>query len=613
MKKTIIISILASLCAFGYAQKKMPAMPYPGHSEIFLESLKDARRMGLDVSIDEAALEQEQQKAPAAVAAEADTEVGYLNPAGTLFLGFDEAGKGTFMKAPGVIGAWSDSIPCWKWINQRTRYKTVKYLTSFLKEYPSYNDGENYYVDQEGNFCDTILASGGYQDAYAMDADGDAGYYWQHATPLQTTKYNDGTEKTYMMLSSASKPSADKCPIAAGGLPTSNTSDGLWPLTNAVSTSRSGVSTELIANTEGDGMVDYFFGSSLYTVDSVMIPNAAQDADSMTYERYKPVKISTYYSHPQAPLYIKSVTLALCSDKYTKQNQGDLKFDTLYMRIKDEAGNELAYSVATEANLGSHMTYKNGKLLTFYMQDTTAYGEILREGLLVDKAFIIEITGFKDTDNWAIYAAKSTVHASKSEMYYEGGVVKKIAYDPYIMLNGIYPTLENYLSSRDIETGQVGDTIPVNFVSYNANGYQYIASYAKLGADYNEFAFYSTFVPYDSLKRTWTFDIEQPDYIQMVADYEYNISGDDEDPITLWSYYRLFTLYIYAKETPRIGDCIKFGKAGKSIVLRIDEINGSQDINQLSAVTKLEKVLKNGQVLIRKNGHVYNTFGQKIQ
>ena len=610
MKKTFIISILASLCAFGYAQKKMPATPFPGHSEIFLESLKNARRMGHDVTVNEAA--DSPKQAPAAAQADL-SEVGYLNPAGTLFLGFDEEGKGTFLKNPGVIGAWSDSIPCWKWINQRTHYKSVKYLTLFLKEYPSYNDGENYFVDQEGNFCDSILSSGGYQDAYAMDADGDLGYYWQMATPLQTTKYNDGTEKTYLMLSTAAKPSADNCPIAAGGLPSSQTKDGLWPLTNAVSTSRAGLSIELIANTEGDGMVDYLFGSSLYTVDSVMIPNAAQDADSMTYERYKPVKISTRYSKPQAPLYIKSVTLALCSDKYTRQKQDDLKFDTLRMRIKNESGKELAYAEATAANLGSNMSYKIGKLLTFSMQDTTAYGEVLREGVLIDEPFVLEITGFKDTDNWAIYAAKSTVHESKTEMYYEGGVVKKIEYDPYIMLNGIYPTLENYLSSSNIETGQVGDTIPVNFVSYHGNGYQYIASYAKLGADYNEFAFYSTFVPYDSLKRTWTFDIEQPEYISMVADYEYNLSGDDEDPVTLWAYYRLFTLYIYAKETPKIGDCIKFGKAGKSIVLRIDEINGSQDVDQVNVAGKAEKVLKNGQVLIRKNGHTFNTFGQKIQ
>lgn len=610
MKKTLFITILAGVCALANAQQQMPAAHFPGHSQQFLESLSNARRMGQDVYVDDTDIEVHQD-APAAERITTQ-DIGYLNPAGTLFLGMDEGGKGTFFKNPGVIGAWSDSIPCWKWLNQRTAYKSVKYLTAFSKAHPSYCEDANYGIDLYGNFCDTILASGGYQDAYAMDAAGDEGYYWQHATPHQTTKYNDGSEKVYMMLSNASKPSADKCPLAAGGLPSSNTSDGLWPLTNAVNISRAGTSVELLAYTAEDGYVHYLFGSSKYTVDSFATQGVIEQ-DSMVYERYAPVKLTTRYDKPQAPLYIKSVTMMLCSDQYSASNQGDLKFDTLFLSIQDQNGHELAHSYATTANLSS-MTYKKGKVLTFNFRDTTAYGEVLREGLLVSDAFQLTLTGFNETDNFGIYAAVCSVHPTKTEMLYEGGVTKSIAYEPYIMLNGIYPTLEDYYTGSDrIETGQVGDTIPVNMVSYHAYGYQYIASYAKLGEDVNEFAFYSTFTPYDSGKRTWNFDIEQPDYIQMVADYEYNISGDDDDPITLWSYYRLFTLYVYATETPKIGDCIKFGKAGKYIILRIDEINGVTALDELTAGTKAEKIVRDGQVLIRKNGRTYNTLGQVIR
>ena len=241
---------------------------------------------------------------------------------------------------------------------------------------------------------------------------------------------------------------------------------------------------------------------------------------------------------------------------------------------------------------------------------------MLHEGLLVDEAFELEITGFKETDNFGIYAAACYVYPTKTEMRYEGGLVKNIAFEPYIMLNGIYPTLENYfvsLEGEPEEYGQVGDTISVNMVSYHGGGYQYIASYAKLSASSNEFAFYSTFTPYDADKRTWNFEVEQPDYIRMAVDYEMNISGDDDDPITLWDYYRLFTLYVYATETPRIGDYVKLGKAGKYIILRFDEINGETAIDHISTSVKAEKIVRDGQILIRKNGNVFNAFGQKLQ
>lgn len=610
MKKTLTIAIVFGACMFAYAQKPLATTPYPGHSQHFLESLKHARSMGQDVYVDDTDIPEAPQQAPAAMQATAQ-EIGYLNPAGTLFLGMDETGKGTFFKTPGVIGAWSDSIPCWKWLNQRTGYKSVKYQTAFSYAYPSYCDGENYEVDANGNFCDTILASGGYQDAYAMNAAGDEGYYWQHATPLQTTKFNDGTEKTFMLLSNSLKPSAENCPIAAGGLPSANTTDGMWPLTNAVNINKSGISMDLIAATEGDGHVSYYFGSSALTTDSFTIPNAAQTGDSMVYERYRPIAIHTRYDKPQSPLYIKSVSLAIGSDQYNAFNQSDLHFDTLYLSIQDEFGQELAQSIATEANL-SNMTYKKGKMLTFLLQDTTEYGEVMNEGVIVKDAFQVEITGLKETDNWGIYAAACAVHPTKTEMLYEGGLVKTIDYEPYIMLNGIYPTLENYYTGADFDYGQVEDTISVNMVPYPSSGYKYIASYAKLGADYNEFAFYSTFTPYDTDKRTWNLEVEQPDYIQMVVDYELNL-GSDDDPVTIWEYLRVFTVYIYATETPHIGDYIKLGKAGKYIYLRFDEINGERGVESIAASAKAEKVVKDGQVLIRKNGNVYNTIGQKIQ
>ncbi|MBR0194888.1 MAG: hypothetical protein IJQ32_01390 [Paludibacteraceae bacterium] len=605
MKKIVTLTIV--LCGMGMvnAQKQLPATPYV-HSDYFLEMLPGARSMGQDIYVNEAEEIAAPQAAPAAKQDE-EQKIGYLNPAGTMFLGMDEKGKGTFIKSPGVIGSWSDSIPCWKWINQQKGYKSVKYLTAFSNAYPSYCDGENYGIDTWGNFCDTILASGGYQDAYAKDAEGDAGYYWQQATPHQTTKFPDGTEEIYMMLSSAAKPSANSCPLAAGGLPSGNSADGLWPLTNAVSTTREGISFELIENVAGDGYVSYYFGSSMHTVDSVSIPKYDLSGDSMTYDRYKPLKLTTFYDKPMSPLYIKSVTLALGAD--TLEN---LSLSLLTLTVRSQKTNEvIATSEATAQNL-TDISYKPGKLLTFNFRKESEYGEVLNEGFTINEPFQVEIKGFTDTDNFGIYAAKCIVHPTKTEMLYEAGVVAKKTYEPYIMLNGIYPTLEDFYATRGAETGQEGDTIPVNMITYNSHGYQYTAAYAKWGTTNDEFAFYSTFTPYDSIARTWNIEIDMPNYIRINADYEYNLS-DDDDPVTIWMYYRLFTMHIYAVDKPVIGDVIKIGKWGKYIYFRIDAIDGQQDIRNVGISGKTEKFVQNGQVFIRKNGKIYNAFGQQIQ
>jgi hypothetical protein len=618
MKKILTLIVLTSAFLYAQAQEKVPNTPFQ-HSEYFLESLQHARSMGQDVYVDEDVQPAAPQATPIAKIEKRPIDVGYLNPTGTMFLGMDERGKGSFISSPGVIGGWSDSIPCWKWLNQRIGYRSIKYVTAFSDAYPSNNDGENYAVDEYGNFCDTIVASGGYQPF--KDGYGDDDSWWPHSMPYQTVRTSEGKEVNYMMLTtSTSKPSVLKWPIVAGGLPSGNTSDGLWPLTNAVSTTTKGVSMDLVDYIAGDGYVSYLFGTSEYTVDSVAVPKYDMTGDSMTYTRVKPVELLVHYDKPQTPLYVKNITMAIGS--YIPE---DLSVNTMDIEVRTENGKLIATSSASMWDM-TDMSYKPGKLLTFRFQKFSEYGELLDEGFLVDEAFKIKITGFAPEYNFGIYAAQCYVHATKAEMVYEGGLISGIEYEPYIMLNGIYPTLEDYYRSYEIETGQVGDTIPVNMISYNADGYQYTAAYAKWGTSNTEFAFYSTFMPYDSISRLWTMDIYKPKYIRLAADFDTNLNSDPEDdPITLWSYYRIFTLHIYATKTPQIGDCIKIGKFGKYIVFRIDAINGSTDPNANIGAnetdihnaswedSKAEKFIQDGQLYIRKNNKVYNVVGQQIQ
>lgn len=618
MKKILSILIFIGTCTCAQAQKRLPADPYPKGTNNTIDMLRDASLMGHAIRANKVKSERTVNAVPSFTREnnEETTYIGYKNPKGTLFLGMDEAGDGFFFEHPGIIGGWSDSIECWVWPNQQTDYKSIRYLNPFSEEYSEYEESEYYWIDKEGNFCDAIVADGGY--GRYKDLEGDYGAYWQVSTPLQIIKTSDGTEKKFVLLSSKSNPEVSDCNLASGGLPSSHTKDGLWPLTNAVSTTTEGQSIQLIAYKAEDGYTHYLYGSSKYTIDSGLVYNPETEQEEMEYTRVLPVQLTTTYDKPQTPLYIKNVTMAVSSETYSAFKPQELHFDTLFLTISTMDGKVLATTFATEANLSSikNTDLKKGRLLTFpLLQDTTAFGEFLHEGLLVDKAFQISLTGFKETDKFAIYAAKCIIHPTHTQMLYEGGVTKKIAYEPYIMLNGIYPTMEDYYSINGAGIGQVGDTIPIKMIPIEKGKYVYKAAYAHWGSDNDEFAIRSSFTPYDSIARTWNMDVETPNYITLYADYERNINTKI-NPITIWEYYRMFLLKIYADSTPVIGDCIKIGKAGKYMIYRIDSIETVDDqldtiesSSRSEAAPRTEKVLQDGNLFIRKDGKKYNVLG----
>ena len=632
MKKILSLAIVlagVSLCAD--AQKKLPADPYPTESSRALELVREARPMGQAPRVNaeaKAAAKAPVRTMPAA-RMEANEEttpyIGYKNPKGTLFLGMDEAANGFFFQYPGVVGGWSDSIECWVWPNEQKGYKSIRYLNPFSEEYSQYEESEYYWIDKDGNFCDALVADGGME--YYKDLDGDYSAYikknysqyaysWQLGIPLQIIHTNDNVEKKFVLLSSSADPSIDDCGIAAGGLPSMNTADGLWPLTNAVSTTTEGISANLIRYKAADDYVQYFFGASKLTLDSGMVYNPSTGKEEMEYTRIMPVELTTTYDKPQTPLYIKNITIAVSSEKYSAFKPKELQFDTLFLTISTMEGKELATSFATNAN-SKHITIgkQKGRLVAFpLLRDTTAYGELLHEGLLIDEAFKISIKGFKETDKLGFISAKCIIHPTHAQMLYEGGVVREYPYEPYIMLNGIYPTLEDFYAMNRAGTGQVGDTIPIKMVPIEKGKYNYKAIYAHWGNDNDEFAIRSTFTPYDSIARTWNMDIETPEYATVYADYEFNI-GTEDDPNTIWEYYRLFLMRIYVSGEPVLGDYIKIGKAGKYLYFRIDAIDTVDDAFEIpgsssqDGARRAEKVLQDGRLLIRKDGKMYNLYG----
>lgn len=594
MKKIALFILLSAGIMTATAQQRLASFPHPAsqlQKELAAKHITGPTR---DWRVPTPVIQEEivpQQEAPVrkAIAAKA----GYSMPYGTFFLGIDEAGRGTWLSSNGVIGAWSDSIKAWVWpITATGAYTKVKYDTPVGTRWPSEVENALYGMTDNYSFTDSITPAGGWDEAYAMGANGDDGQVWQMTIPLQTVTFADGTTDKYQMLAKRSDFSAEKSGLCAGGLPSGSSSDGLWPLTLAEPIQEGGLSMVLYDED----------GKFLYGTDTTLIDH-----------------IETYYDALQAPLYVKSVSVALSINQSNYTANNALNVTDLHMEIQDEDGNVLASSTANNSNLStlSNAAFKRyGKLLTFPIKTTSAYGEVMSEGLLLDKPFKVVISNFNEADTFGIYAAECNNRIGATETYYTDNTISANGYEPYIMLNGIMPTWENYqdidaIAELGYETGVHGDTIDINFEHATSPYYRYQARYAG-DISYRYFAFYSTFVPYDSVTLMWNLEIECPEYVTMGADYTYNVTGDDDNYVSLWDYKRMFEMWVYATDEPTIGDIIKFGKAGRYTYLRVTKIDGSTDIEDVhngKPSSGARKIIENGQIFILKDGKKYNLLG----
>lgn len=650
MKKTNIVLVALMVASTVVAQERVADFPQ-GESQIAQELRKKlaAKKSILEIG-NQMPIKPASKRA---MTADADTIsdpnfIGYTNPRGTFFLGLDEKGTGYWFKdmqeyleeekytepiygfsGNGVIGAWSDTIKCWTWTYKGGDFKKVHYRTMLEEEYPSYVEDAFYYTDSRGNFHDSIVSAGGWTESRAMGLDGGAyelydikgledpckfsAGMWQAAVPMQYTTLSNGEVKRYQMLRASENWDTEDAfgmhdyPMAIGGLPNAQTEDGLWPLTQAEPINAKGVSYVLGTGTN-EHTKPYHFGA--YT-DSV------------------PKQIVTIFDKPQAPLYIESITIPVGSQNYTNAlTKNMLKIGQVTLEIKDMSGQVLATAQVSGTDKYS-VTYKQAQkfpacMLKFSIDcQSSTYGEDLDKGILIKDSFQVVLSGFTSNDDFGIFAAKTTNHASNTKVIYASGT-RTSDYEPYIMLNGIMTTWEPYANYALAEqygykTGVRGDTIDINFVTAQSPYYKYIAHYA--GKDYSsgsEFDFYSSFVPYDSITRIWKLDMDLPSYVTVGGGYDENI-GDEENPVTLWDYMRLFWMKIYAIDTPVIGDYIKIGTHGRYTYFHVVSVDGGTtpeeiEANQNKQHQSIMKVLNNQcQIRILKDGSQYDILGTKIQ
>lgn len=641
MKKTIILSGLMMAAITMMAQEKMDEV-FPVRTPNFATQRSlDGKRMPVlheqniegTIVTEEHAVpgirpERISAAAPIRQALTArDTVTGYLNPEGTYFLGILPNGK---MSSQGVVGAWSQSLDCWTWRNTISgAYRAVKYQTLYSAEYASDCDGSKYYTTPSGDFQDSVVAKGGVLEGwYMMGEDGDAAFKmqngktalgWQYGTPLQIVSRNDGKINKFVLLENSFLPDSSKCKLAVGSLPTGQTTDGLWPLTNAVSTHRSkGTHLDLVASYDTLHYQDVNQQDSI-----VLVPHYFFGTD--TFDNTSVATIITRYDKPQRALYVKNITLALGADGFNAFHKEKMVVGTLTATVADSKGNVIATSTADATNI-SAMSAKAGQLLTFEFKQLSDQNEVLSEGFTVDEAFTVSISGITPDQEWGLYSTPSFLYQSKSEIIAANGQHYSIDYDPYIMLNGMMTTLELWGSTNEewmAEVGMHGDTVPVAFFSAQGINYSYECGYAlTVEQSPNAFDFYSTFKPYDQSTRYWNLDIHRPSYVLMSADYEYNLTGDDDDPMTIWDYYRTFELNIYANERPVVGDCFSIAIGGKTVVFEIMHVDGettnpdkaAQGIENTSENNTLaRKLWINNQIVIVRGNNTYNMQGARLK
>lgn len=594
MKKTIITMMLFVVAITANAQEQV--VRFPGVESELVNQLRlmEHKHPSVVMSTPNPSVAAAPVRTTTPKTENGSQQIGYSNPRGTFFLGLDEKGDGTWLSKNGVVGANSDTMQCWIWPNTTVgKYTKLYYRNKMMQDHKSYTDSALYGQNSQGDYLDSITSKGGWEDYYVMGTHGDDGgmensYSWKFGLPVQYVERADGTKDSFQLLQSATMYDVNNSGFVIGSATSGKSDDGLWPLTQAEPIQRTGLSMEYLE----DGQ--YLFGA---------------DMDKMV----------TKFDRPMAPLYVKSITIAMMAKGYNALTPSKFKFSGLHLEIQDMMGNVLASSEAENTLTEiSHRT-KKGKLVTFRInQKFSSRKEFLSEGILLSDSFQVVLTGFDHSDLYGMYAAKECTHKSNTFKWDANGQGYSNGYEPYIQLNGIMPRWEYYANFElakqyGYETGVRGDTIDINFVTALSPYYKYEAHFA--GKDYatgSEFDIYSSFTPYDSITRLWQLDIDKPDYIQLSAGYDENV-GTEDDPVTLWDYRRLFWLKIYAISTPKVGDYVKIGKAGRYTYFNIVSVDGNTNPDGCVSPTPIRKTLDNhGVVRIVRGETQYNLLGQPI-
>lgn len=530
-----------------------------------------------------------------------ETKAFYWKPAGTYFIGIDHGLGNTFQ---GIVGTWLDKdIKAWTFQGGSTNYKDISFQTYFSGMMP-----DAYYTDKNaGTWNDTLVAQMrgsevsfiSYDMPYLMVANGN----------VRDTFTLCADSKDYSLIKR--QEAIGKIGVAAtmAGAPYTGHAnyDYTWPMTNALTLDCE--LGNLVQNVYSVEPLEYFIGTTDVTVEGNAIT---------------PDGFVTAYEKPQTELYVRDITLWL---EASQVNEGKATYkdpvmgekDTLWLVVETEAGAEIVKSFATKENL--MLKANKGAILTFdFITKSTEYGEILSRGFVVNEPFKVRVTGLsKCTGDFKIVTALAPYGSNTSVLVKdEAEPVKYAEFEPYLMLNGIFPTLfDAYVNVEDtlqVIDMEMGDGSTRNVAAFDET--QTAAGYVP--------ALYSYFYPVDTLKQVTNITFQGPEWItwgyddtdwagETYSDMIYLYFFAEELPegvtfregnITLSSFGKSKTYYVYQGVKPegqQIGDGTTDLEESNVQPVKVYSLNGQFNLTYPNVYTAVEVYAVNGNKVASYN------------
>ena len=527
----------------------------------------------------------------------------YWKPEGTMFVGVD---KDTYIwmygveeqlaGVGGVVGGWKNGLDAWVYPNYSRDYTELNYASATI-------DADNPAI---------LLEDGSLVDEYTPSMKGNVNYLWSWAMPYQTVKNELGADTFALCLpSKALLPElAEYYQVAPtiAGIPYIY-DDGMWPLMNApMSDCELGVFYSVLWN-EGQ----YTLGTTPVTMEGVTGSDTTINvAASMT-----------VYEKPQVPLYVEDITMWLGTETGVAPTLAE--GDTLWLSIMDNRANVLASTYATRENLtmGDTQIGLGGGILTFPLVQRDEWGTTTSEGIVLTDTFNILVSGYNECKgNFGVYMALDRRMGGRTLMITEVGDVMQYALvEPFMMLNGVYSTLEYAFSDISFGSGPLDepvDELVIEPTEFSDGSIQNLAVFDERSGNLVGMPpmLYSSFYPVDTINNTNNFVVEAPEWIS----WSFNDAYWGEESLLTTGLYGVLELYLFAEELPQ-GTAgreanVTVSCYGKSMTFHVTQGNPSSGIAETKVnTTKLFSTSDAFNFTYTDDFtsvDVYNVNGQKV-
>lgn len=615
--KKIILLFVSALSVFSYAQKaqlnesvaaRMDINVPAKHAELKTTAIKTIvpavtpemlttvkKADATPMTLREAAL----KPAKARAAETEDFYAMYSRPEGTFFCGIDPEGTYLWINFPSLVGAWKNGLTEWTYKNYSEGAESVEWKSRLYPRYSQY-----FSITEEGDFVDSLIQE------FPRD-----GYPELPALIASKTVDSEQVKDSFVLMGYPGEPvdTTIANTLVWNGYLNPISDDGMFPLTNAMFFNR-------------ETGLDYSMSNVWDTDEDTKSWSYIYGTKPLTYQgkegdvTFQPAGLLVFYDKPQAPLFVKEITIALQAIIFNEDSakfcNDTATFSQLGVAIMSaDASKMLASATCTIKDTTNNM-YIPGCMAHFSFQEYDEYGMLISEGITINEPFVVMLTGLdQEGANFGILSSLNPYFSANTLVMDTDGKSHEYAnFDPYIMLNGVFYTLED--NSKDFfGLENYGDTINM-VANYDESGVYYLTHADGDLKGYYNVAIAATEMLYDTTTYQYNYNITAPDWANNIV-MEW-IDGDFDTWYNLNSY-QLFIegveeYFEPGTELPKVGDEIKLSKYGRELVFKIVDVDGPQGIESVSGNNKVQtkKFIREGHLIIERNGVKYSATGAKL-